>query len=226
MFLNAVATTSVETVKELLKIQHLKFINIPGKDFAISIYQTTQKDWLDVMGDALIPSAVSNPSYFQGNKLPVESVSWNAVQVFIKKLNDKNDGHTYRLPTGAEWEYCCRAGSTTDYYFGSDYETLKEYAWYCENSDAKTHEVGLLKPNLFGLYDMHGNVWEWCQNLHSPERKDRVIRGGSFCDFARSACSASSGTVHPSIPEVHVGFRLVRTPRSPYALKKNIKNRP
>ena len=121
--------------------------------FYLGKYEVTQAQWKDVMG--------KNPSGFKGDNRPVEEVSWEDVQEFIRRLNAREQGVTYRLPTEAEWEYAARAGSTTAYSFGDDTLQLGEYAWYWENADGTTHPVGQLKPNAWGLYDMHGNVWEW-----------------------------------------------------------------
>ena len=117
------------------------------KSFEIQSTQVTQEQWEAVMG--------SRPSRFKGGFLPVESVSWDECQEFIKKLNEKNEGYTYRLPTEAEWEYACADASIED-------------AWRYENSKGKTHPVGWFKPNKFGLYDMLGNVWEWCEDWYGP----------------------------------------------------------
>jgi len=133
----------------------------------------TQAMWEAVMGE--------NPSYFnEGNGAedrPVECVSWNDVQEFIKKLNEiyEDDGIEFRLPTEAEWEYACRAGSTTAYHFGDDPSELSKYAWYGENSGGRTHRVAQKKPNAWGLYDMHGNVWEGCQDEYKS-RKNMTVK--------------------------------------------------
>lgn len=182
----------------------MKFVKIPDKDFEMSVYQTTQLEWQEHIG--------STPSYFKGSgHLPVEKVSWNDVQELIFKMNFRKDGYMYRLPTEEEWEYCCRAGSTTDFCFGNSEEELEEYAWFCRNSDNKTHPVGQKKPNAFGLYDMHGNVWEWTDSLWSPSSSYRVLRGGSWVDFAQFLRSAGRDLGSPGGSDGGVGFRLVRT---------------
>lgn len=130
-----------------------------SKSFFIGTYPVTQKQWCKIMGGYL-----NNPSQFKGDNLPVESMSWNEVQEFIRRLNEKEGTNKYRLPSEAEWEYGARAGTTTAYSFGDDKTKLGEYAWYLVNSDGKTHKVGQKKPNQWGLYDMHGNVSEWVRD--------------------------------------------------------------
>jgi formylglycine-generating enzyme required for sulfatase activity len=150
----------------------------------------------------------------------VENVSWNDAQEFIKRLNGK-EGKTYRLPTEAEWEYACCAGSTSRYCFGDDIGKLSEYAWYDKNSGGRTHPVGTKKPNDWGLYDMHGNVWEWCEDWYSdyssgkvtnpvgPESgSGRVYRGGGWDDYARGCRSASRDGDVPADRNDGIGFRL------------------
>jgi|GEM_PF-5342721 len=125
---------------------HRVTIHVP---FYLGRFQVTQEQWVRVMGD--------NPSRFRGDALPVESVSWLSAQEFVDRLNALGDGYEYRLPSEAEWEYACRAGTTGD--ISGDPAAV---AWYQGNSGGRTHPVGTRQPNAFGLYDMHGNVWEWC----------------------------------------------------------------
>jgi len=132
-----------------------------SKPFYLGKYEVTQGQWEAIMG--------KNPSQFQGGpKLPVESVSWEDVQEFIRRLNAEEGRKSYRLPTEAEWEYAARAGTMTAYSYGDDARQLEEYAWYQENSGKKTHSVGQKQPNAWGLYDMHGNVGEWVQDWYGP----------------------------------------------------------
>ncbi|HEY5868890.1 MAG TPA: SUMF1/EgtB/PvdO family nonheme iron enzyme [Candidatus Tectomicrobia bacterium] len=132
-----------------------------SKPFYLGKYEVTQAQWQDVMG--------TNPSHFKGDpNRPVERVSWKMVQEFISKLNAREGHSRYRLPTEAEWEYAARAGSTTKYSFGDDDAQLEQYAWYNKNDKGTTHPVGQLQPNAWGLYDMHGNVWEWVHDWRGP----------------------------------------------------------
>lgn len=187
-----------------------------SKPFYLGIYPVTQREWKAVMEN--------NPSNFKGDDLPVEKVSWNDVQKFIKKLNEKEGTNKYRLPSEAEWEYAARADLETRYSFGDNESKLGEYAWYDENSDRKTHPVGEKKPNPWGLYDMHGNVCEWVQDRwHSKyhgapidgsgwEEDDsvRVNRGGSWSNFARRCRSASRHSNSPVARDADLGFRLLK----------------
>lgn len=129
-----------------------------SKEFEIADAPVTQAQWKEVMG--------SNPSYFKGDDHPVECVSWEDAQKFIQKLNESQSEYTYRLPTEEEWEYCARAGTTTAYFFGDDPKDLPKYAWFYENSENRTHPVKQKLPNPWGLYDVCGNVWEWCQDWY------------------------------------------------------------
>jgi formylglycine-generating enzyme required for sulfatase activity len=188
-----------------------------SKAFYLGKHEVTQGQWQAVMG--------SNPSYFKGEAtLPVEQVSWEDVQEFLRKLNAKEGGTKYRLPTEAEWEYAARAGSTTAYSFGNDERQLGDYAWYFANSGSKTHPVGQKKPNAWGLYDMHGNVWEWVQDWYGPysagsavdpagpsSGSRRVFRGGSWIFDARLCRSAYRYRVTPGSRIHYLGVRLLRT---------------
>lgn len=201
-------------------------------DFAMCRYAVTQEEWLMVTG--------SNPSYFKGNNLPVEQVSWDDCQAFIKKLNEKTGGGNYRLPTEAEWEYACRAGTVTPFSTGENLTT--DQANYDGNYPygknpkgiyrKKTVPVGSFQPNGYGLYNMHGNVWEWCsdwygsgyyeecrkqgvvENPRGPESgSTRVLRGGSWYYFARYCRSADRRYDTPGDRNNYVGFRLVFVPQ-------------
>jgi formylglycine-generating enzyme required for sulfatase activity len=188
-----------------------------SRPFYLGKYEVTQAQWEAVMG--------SNPSRFTGQPdRPVEQVSWDDVQAFIRKLNEKEGGTMYRLPTEAEWEYAARAGSTTAYSFGDDPGQLGEYAWYTDNSGGQTHPVGQRQPNAWGLYDMHGNVWEWVQDWYGTyaaepvtdpqgpsSGSNRVVRGGSWRNGARFCRSAYRFYAHPGDRIVDLGFRLLRT---------------
>ena len=180
------------------------------KPFYMAKYEVTRKQWNAVMG--------GNPRWTKGIiMLPVTDVSWEDCQDFIKKLNAKTSGG-FRLPTEAEWEYACRAGTTTEYSYGNN---LTKSDANIDGDSIK--EVGSYKPNAFGLYDMHGNVWEWCEDwygaLQDGELTDpkgpktgthRVFRGGSFYDKDWGAISSDRNGFIPSIPNHYSGFRLAR----------------
>ncbi|MFM7738591.1 MAG: formylglycine-generating enzyme family protein, partial [Planctomycetota bacterium] len=177
------------------------------KDFFLGVTEVTQAQYQKVMGE--------NPSYFQGGKVqgdssnhPVEKVLWEDAVEFCKKLSDlpeeKGAGRVYRLPTEAEWEYACRAGTKSAYSFGDKRDSLDDYAWHYKKVDDKTHPVGQKKPNAWGLYDMHGNVWEFCSDRYGDYPKsavsdpvgtgkgsNRVDRGGSWYFGAASCRSAN-----------------------------------
>ena len=186
--------------------------------FYMMTTEVTQGMWREVMG--------SNPSHFKGDNLPVESVSWNDVQEFLTKLNRRDPGKGYRLPSESEWEYACRAGTTTKYHSGNGESDLGRVGWYRGNSDNRTHPVGQKSPNSWGLYDMHGNVWEWCEDWYhssynnapidgsawiSPSGSGRVLRGGSWGYDAGACRSADRYGDGPSDRDSNLGFRLARS---------------
>ncbi len=203
-------------------------------DFYIGKYEVTQKQWRDVMGD--------NPSYFKNcDNCPVEQVSWNEIQEFIKKLNQQT-GRNYRLPTEAEWEYAAKGGikSSKFAYAGvADKSNLDKYANFCDqnceynwktessNDGYKgTAPVGKLLPNELGLHDMSGNVWEWCSDWYGSDYykssaaknptgpnsgSDRVIRGGSWYYYPQNCRAADRSSVTPGNRSYSFGFRLART---------------
>ena len=174
------------------------------QDFYLGKYPVTQQQWEAVMGN--------NPSNFKGGSLPVETVSWDDAQIFIQKLNQLSGKKLYRLPTEAEWEYACRAGTTSEYYFGDDASQLGEYAWFGGNSGQTTHPVGQKKPNEWGLYDMAGNVWEWTDSWYDSSRSRRVVRGGSWHGSSGYCRSALRFGDCPAYRSDSIGFRLVFVP--------------
>jgi len=181
-------------------------------------YEVTQAQYEAIMG--------TNPSSFKGADLPVEMVSWDDAMAFCSKLTASEkaagrlpEGYEYTLPTEAQWEYACRAGTTTALNSGknlSDKEQcseMDEVGWYYYNSDSKTHPVGQKKPNAWGLYDMHGNVGEWCLDWYPGyEGSDRVIRGGSWGSFAFNCRSAHRNYNCPSFYYINFGFRVALAP--------------
>ncbi|WP_130471513.1 formylglycine-generating enzyme family protein [Candidatus Magnetaquicoccus inordinatus] len=189
------------------------------KAFYMGKYEVTQAQWQEVMGN--------NPSKFPSPHHPVEKVSWTDAQQFIQQLNAREKSTLYRLPTEAEWEYTARAGTTTRFYWGEGEHSIGQYAWYDKNASQQTHPVGQKLPNAWGVYDMAGNVWEWCQDWHhedyyqkAPEfdplalekgtARGRVIRGGSWFANAASTRSADRFADHPSRHDGSLGFRLLR----------------
>ena len=186
--------------------------------FYMGRYEVTQTQWQQVMG--------TNPAYFTGaGDRPVEGVSWNDAVSFCQSLT-LSTGRNVRLPTEAEWEYSCRATTTTDFYFGDDANDLDDYAWYITNSQNQTHAVGGKNPNIWGLYDMHGNVWEWCSDWYSDtfyavsptaspigpaSGTTRVIRSGAW-ERGNDIRSAMRGRASPEIRHNGLGFRVVVDP--------------
>ncbi len=198
-----------------------------SKDYFLGMTEVTQGQYEKVMG--------TNPSSFQkevirnsdSSMYPVEQISWKDAVEFCEKLSDlpeeEKAGRVYRLPTEAEWEYACRAGSKTAYCSGESLESLSDNAWFHSNSENQTHPVEQKKPNALGFCDMHGNVWEWCSDRYGEypkesvidpigprEGADRVLRGGSWFNVAAHCRSASRHCYHPSLRNFlnRHGFRV------------------
>ena len=202
-------------------------------DYHIGKFEVTQELWEAVMG--------SNPSYFKGSKLPVEQVNWDDCQTFIRKLNSLT-GKNFRLPTEAEWEYAARGGNRSRGYKYSGSNSINDVAWFWENSgdrvlpgewdydkitknNCKTHPVGTKSPNELGIYDMSGNVWEWCQDRYgsyssgsqtnpqgASSGSGRVLRGGSWDSSARLCRVSIRDGYAPDDRYNGIGFRLVLVP--------------
>ncbi len=184
--------------------------------FLLAKYPVTRSLWRVIMG--------ANPGRFDGENCPVEMVSWNDVQQFIGKLNEVIGSGRYRLPTEAEWEYACRAGAQKAYGFEDDERLLGRYAWYEKNSSC-TQSVGETQPNDWGLYDMRGNVWEWCQDWYGEYSTHpvtdpagpflgacRVVRGGAWNCAASYCRSDSRSRFPPGFRDNCIGFRLAAFP--------------
>ena len=184
-----------------------------SRPFLLGKYPVTQAQWQAVMGD--------NPSRVRGADLPVDRVSWFDAQAFIRKLNQREGHNRYRLPTEAEWEYACRAGTTGVFCCGDDVSALGDHAWYDANSGGGPHPVGRRKPNAWGLCDMHGNVEEWVadwigkyrvRSVTDPKGPSggecRVFRGGNWeCGF-QFCRSSKRSAMSPDFALDGVGFRL------------------
>ena len=182
-------------------------------DFRIGKYEVTQDLWEAVMGD--------NPSISKGDKLPVENISWNDIQLFIKKLN-KLTGKKYRLPTEAEWEYAARGGTLSEGYAFIGGNEIDTTAWHFHNADKHTHQVGLLNPNELGIYDMGGNVSEWVQDWYGhysekPQKNPKganksetgkILRGGGFGNLPEYNKPGCRFVSNPNFKSQYIGFRL------------------
>ena len=181
------------------------------KPFYMGVHEVTQAQWAKVMG--------TNPSHFLGPDRPVERVSWEDAQAFCRKLSEM-DGVTYRLPTEAEWEYACRAGTDTEWYWGDRWDDT--LSWIGPPTGGETKSVGTKPANPWGLYDMIGNVWEWCEDSYGPYAPDEAVdpkaggddkhvcRGGGAWSIWRYARSAARGNGPPDDSDWHLGFRVVR----------------
>ena len=205
------------------------------QDYYLGAFEVTQAQYEIVMGN--------NPSHFQGQVVedidssnhPVERVSWDDAVEFCRRLSalpeEKRAGRVYQLPTEAQWEYACRAGSKTAYSFGESSRSLGDYAWFKSNSESKTHPfgkthpVGKKKPNAWGLYDIHGNIWEWCSDWYAKDPRGSatdpmgsrtgsypVLRGGSCFCTAEVCRSANRSWNYPWYRDYGYGFRVTWVP--------------
>ena len=192
------------------EVQHLVTIS---KGFYMSTTPVTQGQWVAVMN--------TDPSKWQGDDLPVEQASWFDAVAFCRKLSQM-EGKTYRLPTEAEWEYACRAGTSGQYNTGDADAAMAVAGWYADNSNGQTHSVAMKLPNAWGLFDMHGNVWQWCSDIYgdyadgpavdpqgAKTGKRRVCRGGSWDTSAVECRSAARNDRKPDGHDAICGFRVV-----------------
>jgi formylglycine-generating enzyme required for sulfatase activity len=180
------------------------------RDFWMQVTPVTQAQWEAVLQ--------GKPSYFKGPTLPVEMVSWQDAHRFLAALNRRLKERKASLPTEAQWEYACRAGTRGRWSFGDEAGRAGEFAWTVENSEGSTRPVAGKKPNAWGLFDMHGNVWEWCEDAFGPYGRDasepaegaaRVIRGGSWGYDVHACGSGSRKSMRPDRKTNAVGFRVV-----------------
>jgi formylglycine-generating enzyme required for sulfatase activity len=196
-----------------------------SKPFCLGVCEVTQADYGQVMD--------RDPSKFKGDpNRPVEEVNWSDAVEFCQRLSaspkEKATGAVYRLPTEADWEFACRAGTPTRYSFGDAPTALSQHAWWKDNSQGQTQPVGRLRPNAWGLFDMHGNVWEWCEDWYGPYQAGtvsdpggadtgsyRVLRGGGWYDDGRYCRSAFRLRYVPGYRNLGRGFRVVQVRSEP-----------
>ena len=195
----------------------VRHVQIFPEHFYMGKYEVTQEQWIRVMGTTEASAG------YKGENRPMEEVTWYDCQRFVSRLNQLEDlpENTYRLPTEAEWEYACRAGTDTAFCFGDDYEKLKDWADFEDNNYRGTSEVGTKLPNALGLHDMHGNVREWCRDLYANYPGDdsdlgersvfRNIRGGNWYVGATECRSANRCCLPPGSKGNMLGFRIIRS---------------
>ena len=189
----------------------MAFMKVPDRNFYVARYPVTQKEWRVVMGNAPWKGQRYER---EADDIPATYVTWHDANDFVDRLNEMEGVDRYQLPTEKEWEHAARAGCATDFSFGNEERKLEKYAWYQENAEKTgekyAHKVGRKRPNPWGLYDVHGNVWEWCLDEYKRNGSARVIRGGSWDDRAEYC---RSGERHGNVPEYEnndVGFRIIR----------------
>jgi formylglycine-generating enzyme required for sulfatase activity len=200
-------------------------IKIPNKDYEIGKYLVTIAEYMHFAknNEKHLPEWKEKLGRYEKMNLtdnaPIIGVSWHDAVAYCKWLNEQQKEYVYRLPTEEEWEYACRAGTTTKWSFGDDEKELDKYAWYNKNSydlgekhkDYGTHVVGEKLPNPWGLFDMHGNVLEWCEDWYDKGEDAKVLRGGSWNSSSDNSRSAVRDRSNPSNRGDDVGFRLLRT---------------
>ena len=189
--------------KDFVQIPRGKFIDY---DFCMSRYQVTFDEY-DAFCKDTNRKLPSDEGWGRGRR-PVIYVSWHDAKAYVAYLSQKI-GKKYRLPTEYEWEYICRAGTKSQYSFGDDDKVATEYAWYKKNSNGTTQPVGEKKPNPWGLYDMHGNVREWCEDWYGSEHSYKVLRGGSWYGYAKWLQSSNRDWRSPNSTNYNIGFRVV-----------------
>jgi formylglycine-generating enzyme required for sulfatase activity len=210
------AGLSEEALKYIGEFEEQPQHAVSIRAFAIGTYEVTQAEWEAVMDE--------NPSGFRGERLPVENVSWEDAQEFVRRLSERT-GKRYRLPSEAEWEYAARAGSKGIFPFGDDPAQLPDHAWFRANADGHSHPVGTRRPNAFGLHDMLGNVWERTEDCWRPHYEEapvdgsartdgdcdlRVVRGGSWVNLPQFLRSAARFRYSMKSRYEFVGLRVAR----------------
>jgi len=228
-----------EYCNEVKTVHGIDFVYIPSGEFIMGSISGDHEElpehrviithgfWMgkcEITQDQFQTVMDSNPSFFKGDRnLPVDRVSWDSASEFIKKLNNLGK-EKFRLPTEAEWEYACRVGKETEFGFGEEGLRLRDYGWYINNSNLKTHPVGQKRPNPWGLHDMHGNLWEWCEDFYSenyysispfedPKGPDggtqKVIKGGCYFNNRDYCRSSTRGNNNPKYAYQFIGFRIL-----------------
>ncbi len=191
----------------LKELYDYRFSDINGK-FKMGIYQVTFAEY-DRYAQIKNLDKIDDNEWGRG-KRPIMRVSWEDAIAYTKWLS-KELGVTYKLPKEEDWYLACNNGKTTKWHFGDEEKELKEYAWYRDNSENKTHPVGEKKTNELGLYDMHGNVWEWCEDWYDEKKEYKVLRGGSWLSYSNDSESSNRNRDDPSSRYGDIGFRLQRT---------------
>jgi formylglycine-generating enzyme required for sulfatase activity len=191
-----------------------------GWPFYMAVYVVTQRNWLDVIGTA---PWKGDPHVREGDRYPAVNVSWFDAQAYLDQLSVNDKENSYYLPTETEWEYVARAGTITDFSFGDDERDMRFFGWYrdiTQNAEEYAHEVGVKRPNPWGLYDFHGNIWEWMDDWYygsyamQPKLNpmEKVLRGGGWDYPAYGARSAFRNHLLPTRSNHVIGFRVIRRP--------------